>query len=65
LPEDYDQEFMAAGAFGQYLWIDKKRKFVVAQFSTGQALFMTRGQSGASSRERDAVMRAMSQFATH
>jgi hypothetical protein len=64
LPENYDQEFMAAGAFGQYLWIDKKRNFVVAQFSTGQAMFMTQGQSGAGPREREAVMRAMSQFAT-
>ena len=64
LPEDYDQEFMAAGAFGQYLWIDKKRGFVVAQFSTGQAMFMTQGQSGASPREREAVMRSMGKFAT-
>ena len=64
LPENYDQEFMAAGAFGQYLWIDRKRRFVVAQFSTGQAMFMTQGQSGASPREREAVMRSMSQFAT-
>ncbi len=64
LPENYDQEFMAAGAFGQYLWIDKKRNFVVAQFSTGQAMIMTQGQSGASPREREAAMRSMSQFAT-
>jgi CubicO group peptidase (beta-lactamase class C family) len=64
LPENYDQEFMAAGAFGQTLWIDRKRNFVVAQFSTGQAMFMTQGQSGASPREREAVMRAMSQLAT-
>ncbi len=63
LPENYDQEFIAAGAFGQYLWIDRKRNFVVAQFSTGQAMFMTQGQSGASPREREAVMRSMSQFA--
>jgi hypothetical protein len=65
LPENYDQEFMALGAFGQYLWIDRKRSFVVAQFSTGQALFMTQGQSGVSPREREAVMRSMSQLASH
>ena len=63
LPENYDQEFIAAGTFGQYLWIDRKRNFVVAQFSTGQAMFMTQGQSGASPREREEVMRSMSQFA--
>jgi len=64
LPKNYVQEFMASGALGQYLWIDRKRNFVVAQFSTGQAMSMTRGQSGASPRERAAVMRSMSQLAT-
>lgn len=34
LPEDFDQEFMALGAFSNYLWIDKARGFTVAQFGT-------------------------------
>ena len=34
LPPEYDNEFVARGALGQYLWIDRKREFVVAQFST-------------------------------
>ena len=38
LPANYDQEFMASGAFRQYLWIDRKREFVVAQFSIGGEL---------------------------
>jgi CubicO group peptidase (beta-lactamase class C family) len=63
LPLAYDQEFMAVGAFGQYLWINRKQKFVVAQFSTGQPLLFTSGQAGASPEEFTAVMRAMSQFA--
>jgi hypothetical protein len=25
LPMGYDQEFIAAGAFGQYIWTDRKR----------------------------------------
>jgi CubicO group peptidase (beta-lactamase class C family) len=61
LPADYDQEFMASGAFGQYLWIDKKREFVVAQFSTGQRINFE-GESGASPREKEAVMRALGTF---
>ena len=55
LPLDYDQEFMALGAFGQYLWIDRKRDFVVAQFSIGGAP----GQPGASAKEIEVVMRAL------
>jgi CubicO group peptidase (beta-lactamase class C family) len=58
LPADYDQEFMAVGAFGQTLWIDRKRDFVVAQFSIGGE----RGQPGISSREKEAVMRALGTF---
>jgi CubicO group peptidase (beta-lactamase class C family) len=34
LPPGYDNEFVARGALGQYLWIDRKRGFVVAQFAT-------------------------------
>lgn len=34
LPEGFDQEFMAVGAFSNYLWIDRARGFTVAQFGT-------------------------------
>ena len=34
LPDGSDQEFMAVGAFSNYLWIDKARGFTVAQFGT-------------------------------
>ncbi len=33
LPVDYDQEFIARGASGQYLYVNKKENYVVAQFS--------------------------------
>ncbi len=58
LPADYDQEFMAIGAFGQYLWIDRKRDFVAAQFSIGGE----RGKPGIRSKEKEAVMRALGTF---
>ncbi len=58
LPDNYEQEFMASGAFGQYLWIDRKLKYVVAQFSTGQPITRT-GESGAGPREKATVMRAL------
>ena len=58
LPADYDQEFMAVGAFRHYLWIDRKRDFVAAQFSIGGE----RGQPGISSGEKEAVMRALGTF---
>jgi CubicO group peptidase (beta-lactamase class C family) len=62
LPAGYDQEFIAAGAFGQYIWTDRKHKFVVAQFSTGQSFVFPEEGGGASPGEFDAVMRAMKQF---
>lgn len=31
IPADYDREFYAAGVFGQYIWIDRKRDLVIAQ----------------------------------
>lgn len=31
IPKDYDGEFYAAGAFGQYIWVDVERDVVVAQ----------------------------------
>lgn len=64
LPPAYDQEFIAAGAFGQYLWIDRKQGFVVAQFSTGHPMILKGGESGASPQEFTAVMRAMRQLGT-
>lgn len=61
LPPGYDQEFIAAGAFGHYLWIDRKRDFVAAQFSVGGEL----GEPGISAEERAAVMRALGTFVSH
>ncbi len=58
LPGNYDQEFMALGAFDQYLWIDRKRGFAAAQFSVGGE----RGQPGISAKEIEAVMRALGDF---
>jgi len=59
LPLDYDQEFIAKGAFGQYLWVDRKRGFVVAQFSTGQPTIGTK--LDIKEEEFAAVARAMKQ----
>ena len=56
LPLDYDEEFMASGAFKNYLWIDKKREFVVAQFSISNA--------GSSAKEKEAVFRALGTYIT-
>ena len=56
LPLDYDEEFMASGAFKNYLWIDKKREFVVAQFSISNA--------GSSTKEKEAVFRALGTYIT-
>jgi CubicO group peptidase (beta-lactamase class C family) len=62
LPLGYDQEFIAKGAFGQYLWTDRKNGFVVAQFSTGQSMVTTRGQAPIEPEEFEAVARAMGQL---
>jgi CubicO group peptidase (beta-lactamase class C family) len=62
LPLDYDQEFIAKGAFGQYLWTDRKNGFVVAQFSTGQSMITFRGQAPIREEEFEAVARAMVQL---
>ncbi|MGI9284436.1 MAG: hypothetical protein ACR2P1_03555 [Pseudomonadales bacterium] len=61
---DYDQEFIAKGAFGQYLWTDRKNKFVVAQFSTGQSMISFQGQAPIKPEEFAAVARAMNGLAT-
>jgi CubicO group peptidase (beta-lactamase class C family) len=68
LPPGYDQEFMAAGAFGQYLWIDRKRGFAVAQFSTGPPVWQMVGRGGRTGGGDDqaeffAVMRALGSLA--
>ena len=34
LPSGHDQEFIARGAFSNYLWTDTARGFTVAQFGT-------------------------------
>ncbi len=31
IPQDYDGEFYAAGVFGQYIWVDRRRGVVIAQ----------------------------------
>lgn len=31
VPEDYNGEFFAAGVFGQYIWVDRRRGVVIAQ----------------------------------
>ena len=49
---------MALGAFGQYLWIDRSRKFSISQFSVGGE----RGQPGISVKEKEAVFRALGTF---
>jgi CubicO group peptidase (beta-lactamase class C family) len=59
IPHDYDQEFIAAGAFDQYLWIDRRQGTVVAQFSTGQQMLFTQRESGAGPEEFPAVMRTL------
>jgi CubicO group peptidase (beta-lactamase class C family) len=59
LPLDYEQEFVAKGAFGQYLWVDRKNQFVVAQFSTGQSMITLKGQAAIKPEEFAAVARAM------
>ena len=63
LPLNYDQEFIAKGAFGQYLWTDRKNEFVVAQFSTGQSMLTFRGEAPIKPEEFEAVARAMGQLA--
>jgi CubicO group peptidase (beta-lactamase class C family) len=57
LPLDYDQELVAKGAFGQYLWTDRKNGFVVAQFSTGQPILGKKIEI--KTEEFEAVARAM------
>ncbi len=52
VPPGYDGEFYGAGAFGQYVWIDTRRKVVIVQFAA-QAPGDTNGL------ERDAAFRAI------
>ena len=50
LPYGYDQEFIARGAAGQYMYVNKKDNYVVAQFS---------GEGKASTKEQIAFYRAV------
>jgi len=50
LPVGYDQEFIARGAAGQYMYVNKKENYVVAQFS---------GQGNASTKEQENFYRAV------
>lgn len=50
LPYGYDQEFIARGAAGQYMYVNKKDNYVVAQFS---------GQGKAGTKEQIAFYRAV------
>lgn len=52
VPNGHDAEFMALGAFGQILWIDRARKVVVAQVAA-------HGDSPPSEAEENAVFRAI------
>lgn len=53
LPVDYDQEFIARGAAGQYMYVNKKDNYVVAQFSA---------QGKASTKEQIAFYRAVGKY---
>ena len=57
VPPNYDGEFYAAGAFGQYLWIDLRSGVTVAQFAS--QLPRDTGP-----RERNAAFRALVDAAT-
>jgi CubicO group peptidase (beta-lactamase class C family) len=52
VPRDYDGEAIALGAFGQILWVDRKRGVVVAQVAA-------HGNNPPSSEEENAVFRAI------
>ena len=64
IPHDYDQEFIAAGAFGQYLWIDRRQGTVVAQFSVGEPMLFTDGEDHITPQEFAAVMRTLARKET-
>jgi CubicO group peptidase (beta-lactamase class C family) len=64
IPNDYNQEFMAAGAFGQYLWIDRKQGTMVAQFSVGEPILFADEQDRIKPDEFAAVMRTLARKET-
>ena len=39
IPEDYEGEFFAAGVFGQYIWVDRRRGVVIAQSAGDEVWF--------------------------
>jgi CubicO group peptidase (beta-lactamase class C family) len=53
LPYGYDQEFIARGAAGQYMYVNKKDNYVVAQFS---------GEGKATTKEQIAFWRAVGEL---
>jgi len=52
VPHGYDGEFYGAGAFGQYLWIDTRKRVVIAQFAAQLP-------EDIEDRERNAALRAL------
>ena len=68
-PSESEQKFMSLGAFGQYLLIDRKRDFVVAQFATGPWFWDMLLGAGSTARPADeraeflAVMRSLGEVA--
>jgi hypothetical protein len=64
IAHDYDQEFMAAGAFGQYLWIDRRQGTMVAQFSVGEPILFADEQDRIKPDEFAAVMRTLARKET-
>ena len=59
LPSGHDQEFIARGAFSNYLWIDTARGFTVAQFGTPPP------RDALSNSEHTAAMRAIGDAVTN
>lgn len=59
LPSGHDQEFIARGAFSNYLWIDAARGFTVAQFGTPPP------RSALSTSEHAAAIRALGDAVTN
>lgn len=54
VPQDYDQEFYAAGVFGQYIWVDRARGVVIS-WNSGDADWSSKNA------EQMAVFRAISE----
>ena len=59
IPHNYKQEFIAAGAFGQYLWVDRRQGSVIAQFSLGEPMLFADPEDRISPEEFAALMRTL------